>query len=279
MLSQKIKTTAETLYANFISWPTLSQRNLLCSPEPLLSEYTHLADTVLFSMVGGKGDEDGLQWRMKMVYNDSQGKPLRAAFHRLSRKLHFIQSLTSHIFIQQVRPPWVYVCVPFGLCNAQILHLVGLSPAPARDDHNNLEVWWSLPCLKHPKPSPQSPASFPTCCQRMPWSVASTQHQSHRWHTVFLPRLFALRLESWVSADACVGLALKSTVFPCMFTVLIQRNCSPTAAQTVTLSWMPPVLGQQVTKFRTGHPSFSLLSMFPLKLYSVLFATWSHVYH
>lgn len=54
-----------------------------------------------------------------------------------------------------------------------------------------------------------------------------------------------------------------------MFTVLIQRNCSPAAAQTVKLSSMPPVLGQQRTYFRTGHPSFSLLSMFPLKLYSV----------
>lgn len=31
---------------------------------------------------------------------------------------------------------------------------------------------------------------------------------------------------------------------------------------------MPPVLGQRGPNFSTGHPSFCLLSMFPLKLYS-----------
>lgn len=67
-----------------------------------------------------------------------------------------------------------------------------------------------------------------------------------------------------------------SEPFPCMLTVLIQWICSPTAVQTVTVSWMPPVLGQWGTNFRTGHPSFSLFSCFMLTLFS--FYVTSHVF-
>lgn len=87
-----------------------------------------------------------------------------AKFHLLTVELHFIWSLTNHIFRQQVRPPWLYLrvcmCVSFGFHNTELLYLVGLCPAPARDDHRNPQVWWSLPLLGHPKPSPRSPALF-----------------------------------------------------------------------------------------------------------------------
>lgn len=104
-----------------------------------------------------------------MVYNAFQGKPLRATFQHLPRELHFVQSLTSHIFRQQVRPPWVYACVSFGLCNAEILYLVDLCLAYARNDHSNPQVWWSLPHAQdiqnlHHDLLP----CFPTRCQRMP---------------------------------------------------------------------------------------------------------------
>lgn len=75
----KIKTTAETLQANFIR----SQRNSLCSPEPLPSEYTDLADTVWLSMVSMEGGglvgwrwstiipRESPSWQSSIVYPES----------------------------------------------------------------------------------------------------------------------------------------------------------------------------------------------------------------
>lgn len=133
-----------------------------------------------------------------MVYNDSQGKPLRAAFHRLPRELHFVQSLTSHIFRQRVRPPWVYVCLLGFMTLNLVIHLEEPCTAPARDDHSSPQVWWSLPCSRHPKPSPHllpscPPASF---CTMLPQdAVMCSITQSHGLRPHFLPGLFSLTLE------------------------------------------------------------------------------------
>jgi len=66
-----------------------------------------------------------------------------------------------------------------------------------------------------------------------------------------------------------------SEPFHCMFTVLIQRNCSPTAAQTVKRSWMLPVLGQQGTPFGPSVilSSFRVSTETPFSSYPTL----SHV--
>ncbi len=152
-----IKTTAEPLKANIISWPALSQRNSLCSPEPLPSGYTDLTGTVWLSMVSTKGVgwrvEDGLQW--------FPGKAPQGCVPLFTQRAQFRSELDKpHFQTAGQTSLGVSMRVPSGLRNTEILHLAGLCPAPARDDHSNPQVWWSLPRSRHPNPSPRSPALF-----------------------------------------------------------------------------------------------------------------------
>lgn len=149
----------------------------------------------------------GLVGESMMVHNDSQGKPLGATLHHLPRALSYVQSLTSHILAKRSD---LLLCVQyesFGFHDSGILRLVQLHPVPARGDHSDLQVSLAqdtqnlhhISCFN----------IFVTCCHSMPWFVASDSTTANRRHS--LAALFSLRLESWVSADACVDLALKST--------------------------------------------------------------------
>lgn len=113
----------------------------------------------LLSMVSTEGVwqrvEDGLQWfpgKAPQGYVPSFTR--RAPFRSELDKPHFQTAGQTSLGVSMC------VCVSSGLRNTEILHLVGLCPAPARDDHSNPQVWWSLPRSRHPKPSPRSPALF-----------------------------------------------------------------------------------------------------------------------
>ena len=136
--------------------------------------------------------------------------------------------------------------------------LKSLWNAPAKDDHRNPQVWWSLPYSSHPKTSPRTPVFLtsarrchvrwrPQCLCRRQLSLARILAEGG----IMTPFWCLLRVQT---SEARTG---PEHLTPCMFTVFIQRNCSQTAAQTVSQYWMPLVLGQQGTHFRTGHPSFS----------------------
>lgn len=76
------------------------------------------------------------------------------------------------------------------------------------------------------------PASFCTVLPRD--AVCSiAQHLGHRPH--FLPGLFSLTLDLWVSADACVDLALKSTG-PCQN---LFRACLQSSVKAIALQQLP----------------------------------------
>lgn len=122
-------------------------------------------------MVSTKGVVHG--W-LKMTSVIVREKPLRATYHLLRRELSCVESFPSHIFRQQFRPPWD---VFLGLSNAEILHLVGLCPAPARDDHSNPQVWWSFPPQDIQNSHHNLLRCFPTCCQEdaMTCSIHNTK--------------------------------------------------------------------------------------------------------
>lgn len=169
-----------------------------------------------------------------MVHNDSQGKPLGAALHHLPRALCYVQSLTSHILAKRSDLP---LCVQYESFGFHDSGIVQLHPVPARGDHSDLQVSLAqdtqtlhhISCLN----------IFVTCCHSMPWFVASDSTAANRRHS--LAGLFSLRLESWVSADACVDLALKSTR-PCQnpfFFFFFPPACLQSSFKEIALQQLP----------------------------------------
>ena len=140
------------------------------------------------------------------------------------------------------------------------------------------------------KPHHKLQHSVPNPCQEMPRSVTSTVPVPYRQLSLSLLPGYSLRVELGLPSDACSGFRLQRLdplqnilPLPCLQSSFKETALKQLPKQ-VSQYWMPPVLGQQSTHFRTGHPSFSrfslsfsllVLSMFPLKPCSTFSSLWS----
>lgn len=168
-----INIKAEPLETNMISWPTLGQWNYYASQSPPFQIYRPNSYCLAFHGVSGGGGAGAWWWSAMIPRENPSG--LRAIVYPESSILSRAwQATFSDSRSGLPGCKCVCLCVSvFGwiTLNYSVLYSL-VQPLPGID-HSKLQVWWSFPRSRHPKPSPRFPVLFLTCCQRVLWYVLS----------------------------------------------------------------------------------------------------------